>query len=101
MLMSQEVKKYFFFNGDIGEPVIATWTEGNVTIRYSDTIETVITDTGEGYAIAETSPAWKEAKITLLDYSLTADIFAALKIFNQNSDSGEGEYWTVFQGEKL
>lgn len=94
-----KTKQYYLSCPEQGDPLSAVWEKGKVTIHHTGT--TVVTDTGSGYKIVETVPAWKEPKVTEIDYSLMADLFAVMKILYRNESKQNGEYWDVFEGEKL
>lgn len=94
-----EKKEYFLFAKDTWHSS-ATYHAGRVTIAHNDEAYFEILDHGSGYEITDVSPLGGTKKISL-DYSMAADLFAALKIFYHNADKINGEYWTIFQGEKL
>lgn len=78
----------------------AVYTKDRVFITHTEEAYVEIIDTGSGYHVKDVSPLGG-TKIYDLDYSLMADLFAALKIFYHNADKINGEYWTVFEGHKL
>lgn len=92
-------KTYFLLAPDV-EHSTATYTDGKVTIVHSESAYVQVIDTGSGYQINDTSPG-KGTVTHNIDYALAADLFAALKIFYHNADKINGEYWTIFQGEKI
>lgn len=92
-------KTYFLIAPDAIHSA-ATYTEGKVIIAHNEDSYVSVIDTGNGYHISDTSRV--NGTVTYdLDYALAADFFAALKIIYHNSSRLNGEYWTVFQGEKL
>jgi hypothetical protein len=90
---------YFLLAPDVGHSA-ATYHAGRITIVHSDEAYFQILDHGSGYEITDVSPGGGTKKISV-DYSLAADLFASLKIFYHNADKINGEYWTIFQGEKI
>ena len=93
-------KTYFLLAPDVEYSSTATYTDGKVTIVHSENAWMQVIDTGSGYQINDTSPV-KGTVTYSIDYALAADLFAALKIFYHNADKVNGEYWTIFSGEKL
>ena len=94
-----EIRTYFLIAPDVGHSS-ATYTPGRVTIVHNESAWVQVIDTGNGYAITDTTPL--NGTVTHnIDYALAADLFAALKIFYHNADKRNGEYWTTFQGSKL
>lgn len=92
-------KTYFLIAPDVIHSA-ATYTEGRVTIAHNEDSYVTVVDTGNGYHISDTSRV--NGTVTYdFDYALAADFFAALKIIYHNSSRLNGEYWTVFEGEKL
>jgi hypothetical protein len=92
-------KNYFLFSPDT-QHSSAVYTQNRVFITHTEYAYVEIIDTGSGYHIKDVSPLGG-TKIYDVDYSLAADLFAALKIFYHNADKINGEYWTVFQGNKI
>lgn len=92
-------KTYFLLAPDV-EHSTATYTPDRVTIIHNESSYVQVIDTGSGYQINDTSPI-KGTVTHSIDYALAADFFAALKIFYHNDDKLHGEYWTIFQGEKI
>jgi hypothetical protein len=92
-------KTYFLLAPDAWHST-ATYTGDKVTIVHNEQAYIEVIDTGNGYHITDISPLGGTKKYDL-DYSVMADIFAALKIFYHNADKINSEYWTIFQGEKL
>jgi hypothetical protein len=92
-------KKYFLFSVD-GDKSSAMYTKNVVTITHHERAHFTIADTGSGYEVTDVSPGGG-TKTYSFDYSEAADLFASLKIFYHNADRVSGEYWSVFQGEKL
>jgi len=91
-------KTYFLLAPDV-EHSTATYTTDRVTVVHSENAWVQVIDTGSGYQINDTSP--RNGTVThSIDYALAADLFATLKIFYHN-DKINGEYWTIFQGEKI
>lgn len=92
-------KTYFLIAPDVIHSA-ATYMDGKVTIAHNEDSYVSVVDTGNGYHISDTSRV--NGTVTYdLDYAVMADIFAALKIIYHNSNRLNGEYWTVFSGEKL
>lgn len=98
VLLDPTYKKYILFAPDVAYST-AICTNGRVTIVHGENHSTQLIDTGSGYCLHDISPSG--AVTYNLDYSVTADLFAALKIFYHNADKVNGEYWTVFQGNKI
>lgn len=98
VLLDPVYKKYILFAPDVTYST-AICTNGRVTIVHGENSSTQLIDTGNGYCLHDISP--KGAVTYNLDYSVTADLFAALKIFYHNADKVNGEYWTVFEGDKI
>ena len=100
-LMGDSMQKYFFHHPDLDEPTTASYSKNKVTLYYCNKITVSIEDTGNGYEIKDTNPGSGNKKISI-DYSLMADIMAALKIFERETRSPtEINYWTIYRGEKL
>lgn len=91
---------YFLFNSDLGEPTKATFIGNTFTIYYHNNITVSIEDTGEGYLVIDTSPGSKVKKV-LIDYSLMSDLATAMKIFAKENGQTEGDYWSIYKGEKI
>lgn len=92
-------KNYFLFSGD-GDSSSAKFTKGNVTITHHETASFTITDTENGYEIVEKSPGGGTKKYSI-DYGTMADLIAAFRIFRHDNHKLYGDYWTVYEGEKL
>ncbi len=90
-------KKYILCSPDVSYST-ATYRLDRVAIVHNQGCVQVI-DTGNGYHIHDVNPGGTHTYY--LDYAVAADFFAALKIFYYNADKVNGEYWTIFQGEKL
>lgn len=91
---------YFLHHPDMDKPTEALYAESKVTLFYQNKVTVSIEDTGEGYEVRDTSPGAKTKKV-LIDYSLMADIMAAVKIFAREDNATEANYWTIYRGEKL
>ena len=92
-------KNYFLFSGD-GGGSSAKLTKNTVTITHHETAYFTITDTGNGYEIVEKSPGGGTKKYSI-DYGTMADLIAAFRIFRHDNHKLYGDYWTVYEGEKL
>lgn len=92
-------KTYFLLAPDV-EHSTATYTLDKVTVVHNESAYVQVIDTGSGYQINDNSPG-KGMVTHSIDYALAADLFASLKIFYHNAEKYNGEYWTIFQGEKL
>jgi len=92
-------KTYFLLAPDVIDST-ATYTKNRVTVVHDEDSYIRVIDNGNGYEITDVSPNGGTKKIDM-DYALAADLFAALKIFYHNAGKVNGEYWTIFQGEKL
>lgn len=98
VLLDPVYKTYILFAADVVHST-AVCTNGRVTIVHGENNSTQLIDTGSGYCLHDISPSG--AVTYNLDYAVAADLFAALKIFYHNADKINGEYWTIFQGEKI
>jgi hypothetical protein len=94
-----KAKKYFLFSVDGGR-TLGRFTKDTVTISHHESASFTVVDTGNGYEITDITPVYGTRKYEL-DYGAMADLFAALKIFYHNADERTGEYWSIYEGEKL
>lgn len=78
----------------------AVYGDGKVLITHNEHSYLQVIDTKNGYQVTDVSPLGG-TKVYNIDYAAMADLFAALKIFYHNADKKNGEYWTIFQGEKI
>lgn len=99
-MSSKKVKNKSYFLTSKEDHATACYTTDKVVVTHHEKAHFTIIDNGNGYSITDISPG--SGTLTYeMDYAVMADLFAALKILYHNADKEQGEYWTVFCGEKV